>query len=74
MTMADDIVICMDEKRWSMETDFACGLQACYLNDSRKYYITNRAETNTQFIQIFAWLHKHSSTNTKRIFGCTYSE
>ena len=42
---------------------------------STKYHIrfsptSNRAETNTQFAQIFARLHKYS--NTKRVFGYTF--
>ena len=35
-------------------------------------FIISRAETNTSFIGIFAWLHNYS--NTKRVFGCTVND
>ena len=31
-----------------------------------------RAETNTRFVRIFAWLHMY--LNTKRLFGCTVND
>ena len=32
-------------------------------------YVHTRAETNTRFARIFAWLHKYS--NTMKVFGYT---